>query len=368
MNKDLRIVFSTNVPTPHRVEQFEKVSSKLGEGFLIFSQAKQAWRHYDFRPPENCKYYFVKSFSIGRITIPFLPKELQVGNIDCLVVDNTGVDTALLSLWLIYIAKRKKIPIVMTEGRLDSRWVESQSNRIVRCVFDLFLNYLRRQADLFLAESQLAIKYLKARGVEDKDIFYTPLAPESSPLAPVYELELDREIVIMCMAYFRPEKNIDTLIEAYKQVRNSNTKLLLVGDGVERERLEALANGSEDIIFTGFLLGDEKYRQLKEASIFVLPSYYDHWGLVVSEAVQIGLPILISSQCGASDLVQGNGYTFDPYDKGDLVTKLRLVINNSFDRYEMKKKSIQVSKKFTKDNEVDSTVLAIKEAIQRVNL
>ena len=49
----------------------------------------------------------------------------------------------------------------------------------------------------------------------------------------------------------------------------------------------------------------------------------DQWGLVVNEAIASGLPVIVSERCGClPELVQGNGFTFDPTDEHELAARL----------------------------------------------
>src|SRR5690348_18498611 len=49
----------------------------------------------------------------------------------------------------------------------------------------------------------------------------------------------------------------------------------------------------------------------------------EQWGLVVNEAIASGLPVIVSDGCGcAPELVQGNGFTFDPFDEKQLGERL----------------------------------------------
>jgi glycosyltransferase involved in cell wall biosynthesis len=96
-----------------------------------------------------------------------------------------------------------------------------------------------------------------------------------------------------------------------------------LGDGPERENLIKEAQGS-----SVQLLGWKDYEELPlwyhRASLFILPSYFEPWGLVVNEAMAAGLPILVSSATGCHpDLIsEANGWIFDPKDEEKLVILL----------------------------------------------
>jgi glycosyltransferase involved in cell wall biosynthesis len=59
------------------------------------------------------------------------------------------------------------------------------------------------------------------------------------------------------------------------------------------------------------------------ANAFVHASTSEQWGLVVNEAIASGLPVIVSNRCGcAPELVNGNGFTFDPTNEDELATRL----------------------------------------------
>ena len=64
---------------------------------------------------------------------------------------------------------------------------------------------------------------------------------------------------------------------------------------------------------------------LSEFDLLVLPSRYDGWGVVVNEALMCGVPVVVSSACGAKELIKDgvNGYIFE---SGNLQS-LRMCLN-----------------------------------------
>jgi len=144
---------------------------------------------------------------------------------------------------------------------------------------------------------------------------------------------------------FVEKKNLPRLITGYAQYRSKHTgdsplrTLVVVGDGPQRDILkdQVEALGIRDSVqFPGFLQYDELPKYYGLADAFVHPSTHEQWGLVVNEAMAAGLPVLVSERCGcAADLVQPgkNGYTFDPYDSGQIAERLG-EISRSHDRLE----------------------------------
>ena len=77
------------------------------------------------------------------------------------------------------------------------------------------------------------------------------------------------------------------------------------------------------MLVPGFKPYDELPVYYALAKAFVHPSTSEQWGLVVNEAIASGLPVIVSNGCGCvPELVDGNGFTFDPFDEHELATRL----------------------------------------------
>jgi len=132
------------------------------------------------------------------------------------------------------------------------------------------------------------------------------------------ELGLPRKFFVF-VGRFIQRKGIATLLEAYRRyvhaLPNDPWGLVLVGEGDELRVHEKAMLGYPSVKFVGSQFGDQLCTYYGLAGAFVLPSEVETWGLVVNEAMASGLPVLVSSGCGAGEaLVEeaGNGWTFEP--------------------------------------------------------
>ncbi len=104
------------------------------------------------------------------------------------------------------------------------------------------------------------------------------------------------EQFIVCVARISGEKRQYVLIEAMKLLRNKHAKLVLVGDGPETDTLKALVKQlrlGKRVIFTGIQTPDTIAAIMKQADLFVLPSYrFDNQPMVILEAIASGLPVV----------------------------------------------------------------------------
>ncbi len=135
--------------------------------------------------------------------------------------------------------------------------------------------------------------------------------------------------VILFVGRLEPVKNVSVLIRAYKRLKSDQTVLMIVGDGSEMATLKAEADGDAGIRFEGYTVFPKLIDYYKLADVFVLPSTYESWGLVVNEAMTMGLPVIVSDHVGCRvDLVENfkNGYIFMDNSTDDLHEKILTVL------------------------------------------
>ena len=105
-----------------------------------------------------------------------------------------------------------------------------------------------------------------------------------------------------------------------------DTRLVLVGDGPARESLERQFAGLP-VNFMGYLRGERLSKAYASADIFVFPSRLETFGLVVTEAMAAGLPVVASRVGGVADVVRegDTGYTFAVGDTAGLIDGVRSI-------------------------------------------
>lgn len=117
---------------------------------------------------------------------------------------------------------------------------------------------------------------------------------------------------VLYLGRLKSYKSVNVLIHAFaKVVKNiPEAQLIIAGDGDDSERLQRFAKDfgftGDQIVFTGFVSDEEKLRLLKEAWVFVNPSYMEGWGIVVIEANACGTPVIASDVPGLRDSVKHN--------------------------------------------------------------
>ena len=117
------------------------------------------------------------------------------------------------------------------------------------------------------------------------------------------------EIVLISVGRLAPEKNWDTLLQAFARLHEEypEVRLVLIGDGPARQSLEGLAAElaiGDRVTFTGSVPFEEIPRYLKAADIFAFASVTETQGLVTIEAMAAGLPVVAVDGPGTRDIVE----------------------------------------------------------------
>lgn len=126
------------------------------------------------------------------------------------------------------------------------------------------------------------------------------------------------EPILMHLSNFRPVKRILDAIEIFALVRaRMPAKLVLIGDGPDREPAEALVRTrdlEEDVLFLGKQNGIRE--KLGQADLFLLPSQLESFGLAALEAMACEVPVIGTNAGGMPEVVENgvDGYLVEPGD------------------------------------------------------
>ncbi len=180
---------------------------------------------------------------------------------------------------------------------------------------------LLNQADHVVAlSSDIQNNALRFYGPE-KEISVIVNSYDPFPFSPVDREELglreDRRYLIS-IGRVVPRKGFDYLIKCLTLL-DDNVELLIIGDGTEKEALTELAlemGLSGRVHLLGEVSEEKKFQYLAVADIYVLSSLHEGLGIVLQEAMQVGLPIVATNHGGQVDLVKDriNGLLIAPKD------------------------------------------------------
>ncbi len=207
------------------------------------------------------------------------------------------------------IARLQNVPYILRPlGTLDP--ADLQKKRLAKQLYAQLLERpnLAGSSALHFTSDQEA-KISERFGVNTID-WVLPLgvqlpAPEQDlqTLRSQYQIATDRPILLY-MSRIEPKKGFDLLIPALKAIASdTDFHLILAGanpqdpnyaEAIKKQVEQAI--GSDRLTCTGFVSGALKRDLLELADLFVLPSYYENFGIAVAEAMSVGVPVVISDQ------------------------------------------------------------------------
>ena len=149
-------------------------------------------------------------------------------------------------------------------------------------------------------------------------------------------------------------KGLDLLLQAMAPIFADfpDVHLTIIGGGSSLQQLQSQTrelNITNYVHFEGVISSEKVFERLSRADLLVLPSRWDGWGMVVNEALSVGVPVIVSSQCGASDLVESgiNGYIFYSGNVEDLRRCIVEFVNKRSEWGKFRAKAIETGKKIS---------------------
>ena len=148
--------------------------------------------------------------------------------------------------------------------------------------------------------------------------------------------------IILFMSRIEPKKGLDLLIPALESILGSGIEFhfILAGSNPQDADYETqikvqIHNSSlaKYTTITGFVSGDLKVELLTKADLFVLPSYYENFGIAVAEAMAAGVPVVISDRIHiAEDIQQAEAGWVGPLEVGAIANSIKSALINPQER------------------------------------
>lgn len=198
------------------------------------------------------------------------------------------------------------------------------------------------QFDGMIAYSQRGAEEYASLGFAHEKIFVANNSVSPAPAKPDDRPLTIDHATILFVGRLQARKRVDSLLRACAEM-DSKPRLLLVGDGPEREALETLAKKIyPSAEFIGAKHGTELKPYFQQADLFVLPGT---GGLAVQEAMSYGLPVIVAKGDGTQDdlVREKNGWQIEPENYGALVDTMKNALSDIARLREMGKESFRIT-------------------------
>lgn len=200
-----------------------------------------------------------------------------------------------------YWAYKKKIPYIITPRGMLEPWILAQNPWKKKLGLFLYQKKAIQRAKCIHATAQMEADNIRALG------FNNPIyiIPNGIDLINVKESEKKygtKKIVFLSRIH--PKKGIEILLEAWRNCNTEGWTLEIAGNGDENyiEKLIQRAQDIKNVNFVGAKYGVDKWFFLLSADAMVLPTYSENFGIVVAEALAVGVPVITTTGTPWKDL------------------------------------------------------------------
>jgi len=201
------------------------------------------------------------------------------------------------------------------------------------------LKKIHNSCALTFCPSETTKKLLTSKGIKNVHVLSNGVetdffSPDKKSHEIRRQLGNQDKIMILYVGRVALEKDIDVLIDAYRLIKekySSRVSLVITGDGPVRQKYQQACG--DEIIFTGYMKGDDLARIYASADFFAYPSTTETFGNVVVEAMSSGLPVIAAASGGVLDTVKDgyNGILTEPRNPESFARGLEhFIVNEKF--------------------------------------
>ena len=362
----MKILIISDFAAPYRIAVFKGLSSTYDVD-VFFNIAKSEQR--------NSKWY-AKSDESFRFFV-FGSKETDDRYKECIKRINEYCAVICYDPWarrsraLQRLCIRKRIPYILNADgavKINTSFPKKQIKSF----------YVKRAA-LCFAGCFRAKQYFRAYGAVEKRIVQHNFSSlfEDQILKSPYSLEQKKRYkeqlgikaipTFITVGQFIHRKGFDLLLKSWKKVEGE-AQLYVIGGGPLNDQYEQFIreNKLSNVYVEDFKIPAELFKYYQASDVFLMPTREDIWGLVVNEAMAVGLPVISSNQCTSANelVVQGqNGFTYECENIDELASHINYMIEHQDLWTNFAQKSLEVVQNYTIEGIVASHLNSLEELL-----
>ncbi len=267
-------------------------------------------------------YCFLKAYHIG-----FKQIQKQFGDYDLIhanILTRTGVIAYFKKLfsgkkyivtehWSRYLPRNNSYNGIFR--KLITRWVVRNASAITTVTQSL--------KDAMEAHALCHTNFRIIQNVVDTEVFVFAKSEKSM-----------RKRILHVSCFEDKSKNISGILRVFRKIQDfrNDFVLILVGDGLDRERLEEYSKElgilPENIEFKGLLTGNQLVSEYQASSFMILFSFYETFGVVLAESLACGKPVIATQVGGIPEFINSsNGILVTPGDEIELEQAVQKMLN-----------------------------------------
>jgi glycosyltransferase involved in cell wall biosynthesis len=310
-----KLSFYTNIPTPYQLDFFNALS-EIFDLHVVFYAKEESNRQWKLNI-ENLPYSvtMLKDASLVKPLLKFdhsyhfswqIFKTILNDDAPFIIVGGTYHAPNVFFTLLLGKLKSKKIAFF-------SEKIPPENSFIRKIIKKIFLLPIKYWADYLITVGKEVAESYKFYGINLPHIvlpyninnqLYNKESLSKNKLDELSQIfKPNNETILLSSGALIHRKGMDILIDAFLLLDpeiQKHIKLIIIGNGTEKENLLRRVDGNPNIILAGFKEKEEIPYYFAIADIFVFASRYDGWALVINEAFAAGLPVIASKETGAA--------------------------------------------------------------------
>ena len=210
------------------------------------------------------------------------------------------------------VCKSNRVKRIVTPRGMMSRWAMSHQRMKKSIIWQLY-----QKSDLSSAAGFFATSELESNEIRDLG-FRQPIA--IIPNGMDWPKHLNRTSMekrnpsirtMLFLSRIHPKKGLENLLRAWQQVAPTGWRLKIVGNDEDNylPSLQSLAHQlglDQNVIFAGPASDETKWDHYRDADVFALPSFSENFGIVIAEAMAMGVPVITTTQTPWAAIEKGD--------------------------------------------------------------
>ncbi len=354
----LRLAILSNSPGPNQSQYFDALAKIADIDISVYYCARRniKWQGTDVIK-FNYNAHFLSNLNPWAETRGYLhcnPSALSFvisKRYDLIMIQGYSYPTALATI-IMCIMSRK--PFVFW-GEMINR-----NQKIITAPFKRYLTWpCLRQAQAILTMGPSGVQSFREIGVDNERIYEVPYSCDLKNYLNIHRNIRNssrRRKKILVVSQLIRRKRVDIALKAFLSLadRYQDWDMVICGDGPCRDELEKMVRNREKcrVIFKGFVSKDQQPAIYTDSDIFLLTSVQDGWGMVVTEAMASGLPVISTYAVESARVLLDDkacGILINPNSVSETIEALELLIKDKVMRTRMGKCAREKSKEYDVD-------------------
>ena len=278
-------------------------------------------------------------------------------------------DSQMMLPFIFKNLKKHGVKTILWQGMY--RNFPGKAARLMQIVYDaLMAKTLDKYSDIKIAKTKTAAEYLKKKNYHNISVLPVGL----DYVEPKYNAELEKQVadfanrhkkVLLYIGAIEPRRNPEFLLDIIAKLKSDGYGLILIGKGVSRNMIDSEIKSkglSSDILSFNSVQNNELEVVYKASDLFLLPTNYEIYGMVVMESLYYGVPVLSTKEAGPKEILTEKVYgVCRPSDMDTWIKEIKSLCSVEKSASNVAKRRDYINKNFRWEKIADAYYKLLKE-------